>query len=258
MRLDSRNPVAAGAKAFTLIELLVVVGIIALLIGLLLPVVAGARRAARKTECMGNVRRLTQAWDQYQSMNHGQLVCTGSMWSTREGMSLGWVADGPDEEGIMKGRLWPYTGTMRTYRCPSDPGSRLRSYSGNVFLSGDHSTWESKWGERPDRLMSLKNPHQTFVFTEESLGPPTPWQTVQAFYVPPAGDTWESYPAAFHGDGVNVSFIDGHCEFYKFADARTAKIKARKTPTPNNPDLKQFQEWIGINLSKYQAAGSAK
>ena len=75
--MKSRRP------GFTLIELLVVIAIIALLIGLLLPAVQSAREAARRAQCLSNLKQITLGMHQYQDV-HGSLPPgkKGCCWGT--------------------------------------------------------------------------------------------------------------------------------------------------------------------------------
>jgi prepilin-type N-terminal cleavage/methylation domain-containing protein len=87
--------------AFTLIELLVVIAVIALLVGLLLPVLGGAREAGRAAVCLANLRQCAILCQQYADENLGRGPAVGQpytalpAWPLVVQASAGMTGDGP-------------------------------------------------------------------------------------------------------------------------------------------------------------------
>jgi prepilin-type N-terminal cleavage/methylation domain-containing protein/prepilin-type processing-associated H-X9-DG protein len=131
-------------RAFTLVELLVVIGIIAVLIGVLLPVLSRSRENARRVGCASNMRQLATALLMYANNNRQRFPRAAE----GRGDPADWIywQDGRD---LTESAIAQYLGgggdLAALFRCPSDDtdgrtrvgeaGAYRYSYSMDVRLS---------------------------------------------------------------------------------------------------------------------------
>jgi prepilin-type N-terminal cleavage/methylation domain-containing protein/prepilin-type processing-associated H-X9-DG protein len=141
------------SRGFTLIELLVVIAIIAVLIALLLPAVQAAREAARRLQCVNNLKQLALAAGNYESANGcfpmGLKQMTGGpgCWTVDTSCFVGMLPfmEGTPIYGAVNFSIpqdSPQNTTIATVGikglwCPSDP---IVSTSINMTMNGCTST----------------------------------------------------------------------------------------------------------------------
>jgi prepilin-type N-terminal cleavage/methylation domain-containing protein/prepilin-type processing-associated H-X9-DG protein len=151
-------------NAFTLIELLVVIGIIAVLVGILVPVVSSSRRHARDLTCTSNMRQIALALISYAGQNKGAFPPNngenGQFWYLQS--LIGPYLTAPEVVGrsgeIPAGAEVSAGLAGGVFVCPNDLPDSVRSYSMNLYASGDVSSHVRKLleGDKPrGRLFKL-------------------------------------------------------------------------------------------------------
>ena len=97
---------------FTLVELLVVIGIIALLIAILMPVLGKVREGARRTACRASLRDIGQRFQMYLQQSRQILPLVNIQPSLQPPLNAG-----PSLVDLLE----PYThGVKQSYHCPDD------------------------------------------------------------------------------------------------------------------------------------------
>jgi prepilin-type N-terminal cleavage/methylation domain-containing protein/prepilin-type processing-associated H-X9-DG protein len=131
------------SSAFTLVELLVVIGIIAVLVSLLMPVLAKVRESAKQVTCSSNLRALGTAMLMYANDNDGFLPATSQAGKTNEDPAdwIWWQPDrassAPDLTALLRqSALAKYlqltAANIGMLRCPSDNFGVHTGFQNNI------------------------------------------------------------------------------------------------------------------------------
>jgi general secretion pathway protein G len=115
-------------RGFTLVELLTVIAIIAVLAGILFPVFANAKNAAKKTQCISNLRQIGSAIGLY--MNDYDDVFPHALDASDKWTPQIWDMHPEFRERIpsmplLHEVLQTYLKSKEIFRCPADTGTEV-------------------------------------------------------------------------------------------------------------------------------------
>lgn len=215
--------------AFTLIELLVVIAIVALLIGILLPALAAARRAAGQTVCLSNLRQIAVSSTAYADDNNGWSPALGVPWTNVPFWALVVQADSDTQDYSARSVLV----------CPSADREHGRamtrtyavSVTGLAGVAGDRADYDKASVHVP--LWAVERPSETGWYVDSETAPitgaaPPPTRTLSTidFRI-----TWHVSDRLGYYHGSNRSAFNGVC-FDASARPYTAIPKRWLRPLP--------------------------
>jgi prepilin-type N-terminal cleavage/methylation domain-containing protein/prepilin-type processing-associated H-X9-DG protein len=236
----------SARRAFTLIELLVVIAIIAILMAILMPALSRAREQGKRAACMNNLKQLQLSWILYADENDDKIVNgaagftnqVNNVWAAAntpashanerawvekcwadDYASGGQMPEADQIKNIQAGALWSCVRQVNLYRCPTGTRGEMLTYAIMFSMNGVGYSWAM--ADRgvfvKKRTQILPNPASRLVYIDEG------WVTPDAFAVNYDKETWWDDPPVRHGDGVTVTFADGHVEYKKWKGAETIK-----------------------------------
>ena len=234
--------------AFTLIELLVVIAIIAILAAMLLPALSKARKAARSSTCLSNLKQLGMAIQLYAGDNddvivNGKVKKVSGIWAYQ----TGWQAFISGNGGVQAEPTGVYGVFYRpgdmdppnyksVFICPEAGAAEFDttvanryyywwsgSYTANGYLMPD-LTSSTEACRRQFQMGSVAQPSGCRLLYDSNDGTSglNIYGSSTIRFPHGAGDprkVYDSTPAVPDAAVTNACFVDGHAQSLKFREA---------------------------------------
>lgn len=221
-------------RAFTLIEVMVTISMLALLVSILLPALANARRSARAALCMSNLHQMAVAAQAYTYSNQERYPIAQYM-VRKNNLRIYYKWDfvtifntTTRQYSTLPGLLWGRAGADLIQQCPefegaanapgsatSPTGQATEKYTGYNYNTSYIGHGQGEYREAPAKVSEVIRPVECALFGDGEYASGAnkymraPWDDPDN-----GGDDFDGRSAGTQGyrhrGKTNVSFCDGH------------------------------------------------